>query len=146
MTVLVLAAAGNKSATWPPLAPPGCGGEWKRNRQRLVGWDKASLTQQQTEGTVTTMIHIRRKHDTNRTIQRAALLDRTDAHDPEPRVSSRCVAPPTGTQHDSTWYGIPSSVWPSWGWVSPPGCAPSWILVKINPFLAEHRTLVLRAL
>jgi len=24
-----LAAAGNKSATQPPLPPPGCGGEWK---------------------------------------------------------------------------------------------------------------------
>jgi len=22
-----------------------------------------------------------------------------------------------------------------------PGCAPSWILVKINPVLAEHRTI-----
>ena len=46
-----------------------------------------------------------------------------------------------GTQHDGTWYGIPSSGWPGWGWVSPPGCAPSWILVKINPFLAKPRTL-----
>jgi len=27
--VLVLAAAGNKSTTRPPLPPPGCGGEWK---------------------------------------------------------------------------------------------------------------------
>jgi len=30
-----LAAAGNKSATQPPLPPPGCGGEWEetgRNR------------------------------------------------------------------------------------------------------------------
>jgi len=35
--VLVLAAAGNKSATWPPLPPPGCGGEWKENRQKTGG-------------------------------------------------------------------------------------------------------------
>jgi len=55
-------------------------------------------------------------------------------------VSSRRPAPPTGTQHDGTWYGIPGSVWPGWGWASPPGCAPSWILVKINPVLAEPRT------
>ena len=28
-SVLVSAAAGNKSATRPPLPPPACGGEWK---------------------------------------------------------------------------------------------------------------------
>jgi len=49
--------------------------------------------------------------------------------------------PPTGTQHEGTWYGIPCSVWP--GVVSPPGCAPSWIPVKTNPVLAEPRTKVL---
>jgi len=47
--VLVSAAAGNKSATRPPLPPPVCGGEWKE-RQKLVGRDKGSLTEQQTEG------------------------------------------------------------------------------------------------
>ena len=36
--VLVSAAAGNKSATWPPLPPPACGGEWKeRGRNWWVG-------------------------------------------------------------------------------------------------------------
>jgi len=44
-----LAVAGNKSATRPHLPPPGCGGEWKENRQKLVGWDKGSLTEQQTK-------------------------------------------------------------------------------------------------
>ena len=58
----------------------------------------------------------------------------------EPRVSSRRAAPPTGTPHDGPWCGIPGSVWPGRGWASPPGCAPSWILVKINPVLAEPRT------
>jgi len=29
LIVLLSAAAGNKSATWPPLPPPGCRGEWK---------------------------------------------------------------------------------------------------------------------
>jgi len=48
--------------------------------------------------------------------------------------------PLTGTQHDGTWYGIPGSVWPGWGWVSPPGCAPCWILVKIKPVLAKPNT------
>jgi len=50
--------------------------------------------------------------------------------------------PPAGTQHDDTWCRIPCSVWP--GWVSPPGCVPPWILVKINPVLAEPRTLYVR--
>jgi len=37
-TVLVSAAAGNKSATRPPLPLPACGGEWKeRGRNRWVG-------------------------------------------------------------------------------------------------------------
>jgi len=45
---------------WQPLPPPGCGGEWKRNRQKLVGHDKGSLTEQQTEGTGTTTIQKKR--------------------------------------------------------------------------------------
>jgi len=100
-----------------------------------VGQDKGSLTEQQTNGTVTTTIQIRRKHD--KTDCRPDPLSRTG---PAPRVSSRRAAPPTGTQHDGIWYGIPCCGWPGWGWVSPPGCAPSWILVKINPVLAEPRT------
>jgi len=40
-----------------------------------MGWDKGSLTEQKTEGTVTTTIQIRRKHDKNR----PALSDRTNA-------------------------------------------------------------------
>jgi len=36
--VLVSAAAGNKSATRPPLPPPACGGEWEeRGRNWWVG-------------------------------------------------------------------------------------------------------------
>jgi len=60
-----LAAAGNKSATRPSLPVPGCGGEWKENRQKLVGWDKGSLTEQQTKGTGTTTIQKRGLHRTN---------------------------------------------------------------------------------
>jgi len=71
-----LAAAGNKSATRPPLPPPLCRGEWKETGRKLVARDKGSLTEQQTEGTATTTIQIRRKHNTNCTIQRAALHDR----------------------------------------------------------------------
>jgi len=43
-----------------------------------VGWDKGSLTEQQTKGTVTTMIQIRRKYDTN-SHNIPALPDRTGA-------------------------------------------------------------------
>jgi len=75
-SVLVSAPARNKSATRPPLPPPVCGEEWKENRQKLVGRDKGSLTEQQTEGTVTTTIQIRRKHDKKPT---PALSDRTGA-------------------------------------------------------------------
>ena len=49
-SVSVSAAAGNKSATRPPLPPPACGGEWKETGRKLVGRDKGSLTEQQTEG------------------------------------------------------------------------------------------------
>jgi len=35
----------------------------KRKRQKLVGRDKGSLTEQQTKGTGTTTIQIRRKHN-----------------------------------------------------------------------------------
>jgi len=67
-----LAAASNKSATWPP---PEERRRMERNRQKPVGRDKGSLTEQQAKGTVTTKIQIRRKHNTNCTTQRAALLN-----------------------------------------------------------------------
>jgi len=34
-SVLVSAAASNKSTTWPPLPPPGRGGEWKETGRNL---------------------------------------------------------------------------------------------------------------
>jgi len=110
----------------------------ERNRQKSVGWDKGSLTEQQTKGTGTTTIQKRGMHKTNQQ-NRTSLSDRTSA------LPSRAArdfplprSPPTGTQHEGTWYGIPGSVWP--GGVSPPGCAPSWSLVKINPVLAKPKT------
>jgi len=111
----------------------------ERNRQKLVGRNKGSLTEQQTKGTATTTIQIRRKHNTNRTTRRAALPNCRCALPscewvPAPQL------PPTGTQHDGTWYGMPGSVWP--GGVSLPDCAPSWSPVKINPVLAEPRTQI----
>jgi len=58
---------------------PHQGAEENGKRQKLVGRDKVSLTEQQTKGTVTTTIQMRRKHNTNRTTHRAALLDQTTA-------------------------------------------------------------------
>jgi len=101
----------------------------ERNRQKLVGWDKGSLTEQQTKGIVTTTIPIRRIHKTK---QQSA--ESNSQHLPPLRAQLH----PTGTQHDGTWYGIPCSVWP--GGVSPSSCVPSWSLGKINPVLAKPRT------
>jgi len=51
------------------VAAPPPAGVWRRmerNRQKLVGLDKGSLTEQQTKGTgTTTTIQIRRIHNTN---------------------------------------------------------------------------------
>jgi len=72
VVVLVLAAAGNKKrhAAAPP--PAAVRRRMERKRQKLVGQDKGSLTEQQTEGTVTTMVQIRRKHN-------------NEPHDPDSR-------------------------------------------------------------
>ena len=103
-----------RHAAAPP--PAGVWRRMERNRQKPVSRDKGSLAEQQTRGTATTMIQIRRKHNTNCTTQRAALLDQTVAA----TLPSRDWVPPiplpaTGTQRDGTWYGIPCSVWPDWG-------------------------------
>jgi len=99
-----------RHAATPP--PVGVRRRMEINRQKPVGRDKGSLTEQQTEGTVTTTIQIRRKHNTNRMTHRAALPNRRRCA----LLSRECVPaaqlPPTRTQHDGTWYGIPCSVWP----------------------------------
>jgi len=121
----------------------------KKQAETVVGQDKGSLAEQQTKGTATTTIQIRRIHRTNRRTEpaeqnRSLEPERTAPLlcPPEPQESSRPPAPsppePNVTAHG---YGIPSSVWPGWGWVSPAGCAPSWSPVKINPVLAKPRTL-----
>jgi len=61
----------------PP--PAGVRRRMERDKQKLVGRDKGSLTEQQTGGTGTTTIQIRRKHNTNHTTQRVALPDQTNA-------------------------------------------------------------------
>jgi len=92
-----------------------------------VGRDKGSLTEQQTKGTGTTTIQIRGKHNTNRTTQRATLND-----------SRAVTAPqlePSMTAHGMEYPALFGQVGSA-----PPDCVPSWILVKINPFMAETRT------
>jgi len=126
-----------RHAAAPP--PTGVQRRMERNRQKPVGRDKSSLTEQQTKWTGTTTIQVRRKHNTNRTTHRAALPNRRSCALPSREWVPAAPLPSTGTQHDGTWYGIPCSVWP--GGVSPPGCARSWSLVKINPVLAKPRTL-----
>jgi len=64
-------------AATPP--PAGVWRRTERKRQKLVGQDKGSLTVQQTKGTGTTTIQMRRKHNTNCRTQRAAFLDWTAA-------------------------------------------------------------------
>jgi len=102
----------------------------ERNRQTLVGWDKGSLTEQHNNNT-----------DKEKTQNKPHNPERRSCRHVLPSRESVPAAPlpPTGTQHDGTWYGIPCSVWP--GGVSPPGCVPSWIPVKINPVLAKPRTM-----
>jgi len=64
----------------------------ERSRQKLVGRDKGSLTEQQTEGTVTTTIQIRRKYDTTQTRTTDPFSWTGPAlRAPEPRVSPRCA-------------------------------------------------------
>ena len=71
-------------------------------------------------------------------MQRATLTARHRRALPSCDCLPAAQLPPARTQHDSTWYGIPCSVW--LGWVSPASCVCSWLLVKINPVLAEPRT------
>ena len=94
----------------PP--PAGVRRRMKRKRQKLVGRDKGSLTEQKTEGN-------RNNNDTDKekTRQKTDLLSRTAPAPHAPELREWVPAPPTGTQRDGTWYGIPGSVWS--GGVSP---------------------------
>jgi len=103
-------------AAAPP--PAGVRRRTERNRQKPVGQDKGSLTEQQTEGTGTTTIQKKKKEYTKQT-RRTEPRSRTEPPlcAPKPRVSSRPPLSPTGTQRDDTRYGTPGSVGP--GGVSP---------------------------
>jgi len=67
-----------------PLPLLGWEGERKEKRQKLVGQDKGSLTEQQTKGTVTTTIRIKKIHNTNSRMRRATLTACCRVRTPEP--------------------------------------------------------------
>jgi len=80
---LVSAAAGNKKRHMAAPPPARVRRRMERKRQKPVGRDKGSLTEQQTEGTVTTTIQIRRKHN-------------NEPHDPDsrsPKQDRHCALP-----------------------------------------------------
>jgi len=109
-----------RHAAAPP--PAGVRRRMKRNRQKLVGRDKGTLTEQQTEGN-------RNNNDTDKkkTQQRTARPRQPLSWTgpalcpplPKKQMSSLLHRSPPlfGKQRDVTWYGIPGSVWP--GGVSP---------------------------
>jgi len=91
-----------RHAADPP--PAGVRRRMKRNRQKLVGRYKGSLTEQQTEGTGTTTIQKRGLHRTNpqNRARRTDPRSRTAPPlcPPEPRVRSRRGPPPP---RNPTW-------------------------------------------
>ena len=116
-------------------SPAGLGRRMERKRQKLVGRDKGSLTEQWTKWTVITIILIRRIYKTNSEMHRVTLTAQC------PTCSRATInfppwpAPPSETQHMVL---NTLSLWPVW--VSWPGCVPSWLLVKVDPVLAKPRT------
>jgi len=95
----------------------------ERKRQKLVGQDKGSLTEQQIKGTGTT-IQIRRKHNTKQNTESNSQSP-LPLHAPEPRLSSRCPAPPQlepgMTAHSIEYPDLSGQVGSTHPAVSPPG-------------------------
>ena len=88
------AAAGNKKCHVAAPPPAGVRRRMERKRQKLVGRDKGSLTEQQTEGTRTTTIQIRGIHKTKQMATTEFPPEPPPLRPPKPQVSSRCPAPP----------------------------------------------------
>jgi len=65
--------ASNKGPRSHSIGPPttGVGRRMERKRQKLMDWDKVSLTEQQMKQTVMTAIWIRRIYKTNSGMHRA---------------------------------------------------------------------------
>ena len=128
-----------RHAAAPP--PAGVGRRMERKRQKLVGRDKGSLTEQQREGN-------RNNNDTNkektqpRTVQQPLSRNRTGA---APAQAASAFPQRRSPPHrNPAWRHM---VWNTglclarWGQPPPAGCAPSWSPVKINPVLAKPRTV-----
>jgi len=102
-----LAPAGNKEphGCSTALNPIGVGRRMERKRQKLMVWDKGSLTAQQTKRTVTTVKLIRKIYKTNSKVHRTALntrcLTRSWA-----TINSPWPARPPGIQDEGTLYWI----------------------------------------
>ena len=92
----------------------------ERNRQKLVGRDKDSLTEQQTKRTGTT-IQIRKKHNTNCTTQRAVLPDWRRV------LPSREIVPaaPASPHRNPAWrHRVWNTLLSLTRWGQPTQCAP----------------------
>jgi len=77
----------------PP--PAGVRRRIEGNRQKLVGQDKDSLTEQQTKGTVTIAIPIRRIYNIKQENAESNSHRLPPPRAPEQRESTRCPAPPS---------------------------------------------------
>jgi len=104
----------------------GTGRRIGRKKAKLVGWDKESLTEQQTEKKITTIILIKR-------IYRVQFSHRpTLSLPPHSKLPCPSQLPYFNTEHDVTWYQTSHLI----------GCLghPTQLLVKIDPIPAKPRT------
>ena len=126
-------------AAAPP--PAGVRRRMERNRQKLVGRDKGSLTEQQTKGTGATTIQIRRKHNTNHTTQRADVLNRRHTLLSRKWVSDGQLPPPpepSMTAHGMEYPALFGQVGSARPTVPLPGFSWKLTLSWLNP---GHRSI-----
>jgi len=103
-----------------------------------VGWDKDSITEQQREINITTILLIKTKYkaqDAQCSFAQCLMAGPLPNSDPPPPASS------TSYILRMTSYGIKYPVWLVW--VSHPGYVPSQLPVKITSILAKTRTCYL---
>ena len=124
-------------ATLPPTAVRR---RMKRKRQKLVGRDKGSLTKQQTKGNSNN-----NDTDKEKTQQRTARPHRPSLPHRTGAAPSRAASefpPPSSPplEPSMTAHGMEYPALFGQVGSAHPGCAPSWIPVKISPVLAKPRT------
>ena len=103
-----------------------------------MGQDKSSLTEQQTEGN-------RNNNDTDKEKTQQKLTRSLGLHRRRTLPSRESIPPPrhpplepSVTSHGMEYRALFGQVESA----PPPGCAPSWSPVKINPVLAKPRTRI----